>query len=345
MVDHYNEDDDDDDATMDDNRTVTTSSYGVATSYLRAMHTAVIILRREVHPRSALAPLTVHEWLVLTQAYGIPEHHLEGNKVVPRVIPGGDYSKVLKEKITHEIDFLKVRGQFAFFRDLSITDAHFAVRAMYLSRKILPEANLNILSALDAADETDLSKPDLQRLVRGLKRQRTKNQEQLAEAECAVAMYEKSTYSEIYERAPAHLPLQVVPGATDGASRYEDYSAKLIWEYWRRQPDFLFPQYISVNDPSERRKAYGLRAEELYPSMVTERYEEERQSAYTTYFDKKALTINNEEAVVKHGAHQCFDQMIRVLESRVNIGPDHKYTAIEGLNMSMDGVVLILTHH
>eukprot|EP00953_Heterococcus_sp_UTEX-ZZ885_P013909 7936-Heterococcus_DN1.PRE.1 len=145
MVDHYNEDDDDDDAMMDDNRTVTTSSYGVATSYLRAMHTAVIILRREVHPRSTLAPLTVLEWLVLTQAYGIPEHQLEGNKVVPRAIPGGDYSKVLKENITHEIEFLKVRGQFAFFRDLSITDAHFAARAMYLSGKILPEANLNIL--------------------------------------------------------------------------------------------------------------------------------------------------------------------------------------------------------
>jgi hypothetical protein len=145
MVDNYNEDDDDDDAMMDDNRTVTTSSYGVATSYLRAMHTAVIILRREVHPRSVLAPLTVQEWLVLTQAYGIPEHHLEGNKVVPRVIPGGDYSKVLKEKITHEIEFLKVRGSEPFFRDLSVTDAHFAVRAMYLSRQQLPKANLDIL--------------------------------------------------------------------------------------------------------------------------------------------------------------------------------------------------------
>jgi hypothetical protein len=79
------------------------------------------------------------------------------------------------------------------------------------------------MSALDAADENDLSKPELQRPVRGLKRQRTKNQEQLAEAERAVAMYEERTYSEIYEKAPAHLPVQVVPGATDGASRYEGY--------------------------------------------------------------------------------------------------------------------------
>jgi hypothetical protein len=141
MVDNYNEDDDDD----YDDRTVTTSSYGVATSYLRAMHTAVIILRREVHPRSVLAPLTVHEWLVLTQAYGIPEHHLEGNKVVPRVTPGGDYSRVLKDKVTHEVDFLKVRSAVSFFRDLSITDAHFAARAMYLARQQLPKANLTVL--------------------------------------------------------------------------------------------------------------------------------------------------------------------------------------------------------
>jgi hypothetical protein len=102
---------------------------------------------------------------------------------------------------------------------------------------------------LDAADDNTLSKPDLQRLVRGLKRQRTTIQEQLAEAESAVAMYEKSEYSEIYERAPAHLPLEVIPGATDGASRYEGYSADLFWEYWRRQPDFVFPQYISVDHP------------------------------------------------------------------------------------------------
>jgi hypothetical protein len=53
MVHNYDADDDDDDAS--DFRTVTTSSYGVATSYLRAMHTAVIILRRKVHPRSVLA--------------------------------------------------------------------------------------------------------------------------------------------------------------------------------------------------------------------------------------------------------------------------------------------------
>jgi hypothetical protein len=141
MVDNYNEDDDDD----GDIRTVTTSSYGVATSYLRAMHTAVIVLRREVHPRSVLAPVTVHEWLVLTQAYSIPEHHLEGNKVVPRAVKGGDYSKVLKDKVTHEVNFLKTRGQFAFFRDLSITDAHFAVRAMHLARQKHPTANSNIL--------------------------------------------------------------------------------------------------------------------------------------------------------------------------------------------------------
>jgi hypothetical protein len=139
--DNVNDDDDDD----GDIRTVTTSSYGVATSYLRAMHTAVIILRREVHPRSALAPVTVHEWLVLTQAYGIPEHHLEGNKVVPRAVKGGDYSKVLKDKVTHEVNFLKTRGSEPFFKDLSTTDAHFTVRAMHLARQKHPKANSNIL--------------------------------------------------------------------------------------------------------------------------------------------------------------------------------------------------------
>jgi hypothetical protein len=61
------------------------------------------------------------------------------------VVHGGDYSRVLKDKVTHEVDFLKVRGQFAFFRDLSVTDAHFAVRAMYLARQQFPKANLTVL--------------------------------------------------------------------------------------------------------------------------------------------------------------------------------------------------------
>jgi hypothetical protein len=188
------------------------------------------------------------------------------------------------------------------------------------------------ISDLDAADETTLPKDDLQRLVRGLKRQRTAIQEQLVIAESTIEMRELDYYAEIYNRTPAHLPLalfreEIVEGRYDPA----DFSADLIWEFWRRQEDFVFPKYISIDDPRERREAYGLRAGELYPPMVTESGEKDRQSAYTAYFDKKALAINNEEAVVKHGVHQCFIQMVSVLESRVRIDSYHGYTAVEGI--------------
>jgi hypothetical protein len=207
-----------------------------------------------------------------------------------------------------EIIVAKSNGRIASYGSLSVPSwpiyKHLTERPVQRRGKQKAVEQKIAMGALDAADENTLSKPDLQRLVRGLKRQRTENQEQLVEAERAVAMYEKSAYSEMYEQEPAHLPLQVVPGATDGVSRYEGCSANLIWDYWRRQPDFMFPQYMSVDDPTERREAYGPRAEELHPPMVTERDEKKRQSAYTTYFDKRASTINSEEAVVKHGAQQ-----------------------------------------
>jgi hypothetical protein len=137
------EEEDSDDEVEDDTRTTTESSYKVAGSILRAMYTAVVVLRREVHPRSVLCPLTSKEWLVLTHVYGIPEHHMEGT----RVIPTFDYSKIPVEasKVTHELDFLKYRSSGPFFRDLCVRDAHYAVRAMYLARQNLPTGKLSTL--------------------------------------------------------------------------------------------------------------------------------------------------------------------------------------------------------
>jgi hypothetical protein len=137
------EEEDSDDEVEDDTRTITKYSYVVAGSFLRAMYTAVVILRREVHPRSVLCPHTSKEWLVLTHVYGIPEHHMEGTRVTPTF----NYSKIPVEasKVTHELDFLRYRSSGPFFRVLCVRDAHFSVRAMYLARQNLPTGNMSAL--------------------------------------------------------------------------------------------------------------------------------------------------------------------------------------------------------
>jgi hypothetical protein len=86
------------------------------------------------------------------------------------------------------------------------------------------------MSELDAADGNIQAKAELQRLVRGLKRQRTLMQEQLTEAQREIARNGEQYYTEMYKRTPAHLPLVVLSEEIVGdRSSLKGYSAVFIW--------------------------------------------------------------------------------------------------------------------
>jgi hypothetical protein len=129
---------DNDDEAEDDTRTPTSSSHKVAGSFVRAMYTAIIVLKREAHPRSTLCPLTTKEWLMLTKVYLIPEKCMKGEEERTS-------SEILVDasEVTHELDFLRYRSSERFFQDLWVRDAHFAVRAMHLALKNLSNSDLS----------------------------------------------------------------------------------------------------------------------------------------------------------------------------------------------------------
>jgi hypothetical protein len=78
------EDEEEDDAVATNTVSISKSTAVLASTFIRAMHTAVIVLGREAHPRSILCPLVSVEWNALVSSYGIPETLLQGNKVNPR---------------------------------------------------------------------------------------------------------------------------------------------------------------------------------------------------------------------------------------------------------------------
>jgi hypothetical protein len=140
------DDDDDDDDIEAVHRAATRSrsTRSIASGYVRAMHTAIIVLGREVHPRCIVCPLTSAERQTLT-AYNVPENTLQGNLVTPKF----DYNQYASEgstgTICHQLDFLKYRTAGPFYRDLFIGDAHFALRAMTLARQSTPDASVGDL--------------------------------------------------------------------------------------------------------------------------------------------------------------------------------------------------------
>jgi hypothetical protein len=116
------------------------STRSIASSYVRAMHTAIIVLGREAHPRSILCPLTSAEWRVLVSTYGVPESMLQGHKVTPKF----NYSTCggVESQVNSEWEFLKYRSAGPFYRDQYIGHVYFAVRAMALARQNKPGGSL-----------------------------------------------------------------------------------------------------------------------------------------------------------------------------------------------------------
>jgi hypothetical protein len=82
------EDDDNDDDDFEAVHRAATrsrSTRSIACGYVKAMHTAIIVLGREVHPQCIVCPLTSAERHTLN-AYNAPEDTLQGNRVTPNLI-------------------------------------------------------------------------------------------------------------------------------------------------------------------------------------------------------------------------------------------------------------------
>ena len=106
------------------------------------MHTAVIVLGREAHPRSIVCPLTSSEWQMLVRNCHIPEDLLQGHRVTPKF----QYEMYDQDSAKcHQLDFLKCRTAEPFFRNLYVGHAYFTVRAVRLAAALHPKASLAVL--------------------------------------------------------------------------------------------------------------------------------------------------------------------------------------------------------
>jgi hypothetical protein len=139
------DDDEDDDDIEVAHRTATRSrsTRSIASGYVRAMHTVVVVLGREARPRSIVCPITSPEWQTLVRGYALPEDMFQGQLVTPKFnFADCDVDGSAR---CHQLDFLKYRTAAPFYRNLFIGDANFAVRAMSLARQNKPDASLAVL--------------------------------------------------------------------------------------------------------------------------------------------------------------------------------------------------------
>jgi hypothetical protein len=136
-------DDEAEEAEEEDTATRSQSTIVLASGYVRAMHTAIVVLGREAHPRSILCPLTSAEWQILVNGYSVPEMLLEGNKVTPAF----EYSTCGGEEreVNSEWSWLEYRTAGPFYRDQYLSKVHFAIRAMTLARLNKPDGRLPTL--------------------------------------------------------------------------------------------------------------------------------------------------------------------------------------------------------
>eukprot|EP00953_Heterococcus_sp_UTEX-ZZ885_P000342 713-Heterococcus_DN1.PRE.1 len=117
-----------------------------------------------------------------------------------------------------------------------------------------------------------------------------------------------------------------------GKLRYDPayYSRNLIWQYWKVQKGFEFPDYVTLAQLQERYEAFA-RGLEVYPEMVSADCLYDREVAYTSYFDKKVrAAVTDSELVARAAAESCVTDMLGVLESRVRLVGSF-YRKVEGV--------------
>jgi hypothetical protein len=136
------DDEEEDTSTNNSAATRSQSTIVLASGYVRAMHTAIVVLGREAHPRSILCPLTSAEWKILVNGYSVPEHLLQD-----KVTPAFNYAACggAEREVNSEWNWLEYRTAGPFCRDQYLSKVHFAVRAMALARLNKPDASLATL--------------------------------------------------------------------------------------------------------------------------------------------------------------------------------------------------------
>jgi hypothetical protein len=102
---------------------------GIASTYVRVMWVALVVLGREPHAMSAIRPLTAKEWHVLVKGHDVPEDLLTGTRITPPV----KYGDLVKGKqgfvACKEWTFLVAITNDAFYSDIFLPQVFFAIRA------------------------------------------------------------------------------------------------------------------------------------------------------------------------------------------------------------------------
>ncbi|KAG5177166.1 hypothetical protein JKP88DRAFT_248968 [Tribonema minus] len=105
----------------------------VASTFVRVMWVALIVLVREPHHLSAIRPLMAKEWCVLVQGHGIPEDLLTGRREDPPI----NYAELKRSKgeivPCKERTFLTAITGDAFYADIFLPTGFFALRAQKLA--------------------------------------------------------------------------------------------------------------------------------------------------------------------------------------------------------------------
>ncbi|KAG5181906.1 hypothetical protein JKP88DRAFT_309357 [Tribonema minus] len=119
--------------------TSTQSICGVASTFVRSLWTACVVLGREPHPLSAVRPLTAKEWMVLVKGHGVPEDLLSGTRIIPPL----NYADLVTDadafKPCKEYTFLCSITEDAFFSDIFIPRAFFLMRALRVAEECTTE--------------------------------------------------------------------------------------------------------------------------------------------------------------------------------------------------------------
>ncbi|KAG5179937.1 hypothetical protein JKP88DRAFT_223803 [Tribonema minus] len=119
--------------------TSTQSIRGVASTFVRSLWTACVVLGREPHPLSAIRPLTAKEWMVLVKGHGVPEDLLSGTRIIPPL----NYADLVTDadafKPCKEYTFLCSITEDACFSDIFIPRAFFLMRALRVAEECTTE--------------------------------------------------------------------------------------------------------------------------------------------------------------------------------------------------------------
>ncbi|KAG5177267.1 hypothetical protein JKP88DRAFT_281953 [Tribonema minus] len=106
---------------------------GIASTYVRVMWIALVVLGREPHPISAVRPLTSKEWCIIVHGHGVPEDLLVGTRINPPVRYGDLIQGTAGFTPCKEWTFLMSMTDDAFYSDMFLPQVFFSLRARKLA--------------------------------------------------------------------------------------------------------------------------------------------------------------------------------------------------------------------